>query len=373
MNKDLDIEIKKLLLNNEDIEVPSAISQGIDDTLFKLEQQESYQGSNISTIRSNKWPGIRKIVRVAIITLALMVTAFSVNIYAKDNPIKQFINAAVEKITSNSSNAIKDFTNYKNSDIDSYKTVIEQSVSYNGITISLNEVVLDENQLLMAYTVTQDKVDFSKTSFPYTRLYINGKEVRIGSGGSHMDVDKHTRRYIESKDVDTANMDDNVEIKIVFEKRHGYSPQDEIWNGKWEFIFNASKEKLMSSTRRIAINKTLSLPDNGSVTIKNITITPISTSINSTSECVDKERKGNNIIEVDYALYDEKGNKVDPVSIHHRNRSVDEKILGESYHRFVKLEDSIVKLKIVPYASKYSMDSNYNKELKQQAIEIELK
>lgn len=372
MNKDLDIEIKKLLLNNDDIEVPSAISQGIDDTLLKLEQQGSYEGSNI-IIKSNKTHNIRKIIRAAIVTLAIMVTTVSVNIYAKDNPIKQFINAAVERITSNSSNPIKDFTNYKNSDIDSYKTVIEQIVSDNGVTISLNEVVLDERQILMAYTVTQDKADFSEISFPYTRLYINGKEIRTGGGGSHLDVDKHTRRYIESKDIDTTNMDSNLDIKIVFEKRPGSSSQDEFWNGKWEFAFNTNKEKLMSNTRRIPINKTLSLPNNGTVTIKDITITPISTTINSTSECVDKERKGNNIIEVDYALYDEKGNKVSPVSIHHRNRSVDEKILGESYHRFVKLEDSVVKLKIVPYISKYSMDSNYNKELKQQAIEIELK
>lgn len=372
MNKDLDIEIKKLLLNNEDIEVPSAISQGINDTLFKLEQQESYEVSNIM-MKNNKRHNIRKIIRAAIVTLSLMVTTVSVNIYAKDNPIKQFINAAVERITSNSSNPIKDFTNYKNSDIDPYKTVIEQSVSYNGITISLNEVVLDERQILMAYTVTQDKADFSEISFPYTRLYINGKEIRTGGGGSHLDVDRHTRRYIESKDIDTTNIDGNLDIKIVFEKRPGSSSQDEFWNGKWEFSFNTNKEKLMSNTRRIPINKTLSLPNNGTVTIKDITITPISTTINSISECVNKEGKGDNIIGTDFILYDEKGNKIDPVSAHHGSRAVDEKMLGESCSRFVKLDDNTVKLKIVPYIDKYGMDSNYNMELKQQAIEVELK
>lgn len=80
-----------------------------------------------------------------------------------------------------------------NKNLDEYKTVIDKSVTKNGITIKLNEVILNENELIVSTTLkSQDKKMDESDMHSFAELYINGKQIKSTASGSGKKVDDYT-------------------------------------------------------------------------------------------------------------------------------------------------------------------------------------
>ena len=117
-----------------------------------------------------------------------------------------------------------------------YKTVIEESVDNNGMRVTLNEVILDEDQLLISstfHTELSDK-DFQYNWFSDIEVYINGSESNLGGGGGPKGITNSTVNYFWAADLQNMKLDDNQQIKIVFNDLER-SDSKKVTKGKMEF------------------------------------------------------------------------------------------------------------------------------------------
>eukprot|EP00831_Metopus_contortus_P012535 TRINITY_DN15040_c0_g1_i5.p1 TRINITY_DN15040_c0_g1~~TRINITY_DN15040_c0_g1_i5.p1 ORF type:complete len:138 (-),score=32.45 TRINITY_DN15040_c0_g1_i5:78-491(-) len=96
--------------------------------------------------------------------------------------------------------------------LDDYKTVIKKAVTDNGITVQLNEVILDDNELIISTNITSDKVLNENETYDTEKdIYINGKKVKfIGESGGAQKVDDYTTCLLYTspspRDLSTSRM-----------------------------------------------------------------------------------------------------------------------------------------------------------------------
>ena len=109
--------------------------------------------------------------------------------------------------------------------LDSYNTVVNKCITDNGITIQLNEVILDESQkqLIISDTISSQKALKEYESYDADKtVYINNKKVKFeGSIGSSGNLDDYSSQSVIEydltalKDVDLTG---ELDIRIVYSK-----------------------------------------------------------------------------------------------------------------------------------------------------------
>lgn len=223
----------------------------------------------------NKRYNFRKISKYVAISLAILtligIATFKVNpTFARTIPLIGTL--------------IKNSYGYNTNEFDKYTSVINKTIEKNGLKVTLDEVVLDDNNLIIASTFKSNE-KLPKSSVPATmslQLFINGKRINVsGGGGGSKFVDDYTYVAVDKLNVSNVKIPNNVSIKIVYENFVIYQEDQKDFktiNGPWEFEFNVSKNEIQNKTNTIKINKNLKFKDID-MDIKNITITPISTTI----------------------------------------------------------------------------------------------
>ena len=92
------------------------------------------------------------------------------------------VKTALQRVTSWIGQAL----GIKNGDTDSYTNVVGKSISRDGITITLNEIVMDSKNLWIAYSDSEDldadMKDAVEDKLLYTEVCINGQEIQHGLG-----------------------------------------------------------------------------------------------------------------------------------------------------------------------------------------------
>ena len=92
------------------------------------------------------------------------------------------VKAALQRVTSWIGQAL----GIKNGDTDSYTNVVGKSISRDGITITLNEIVMDSKNLWIAYSDSEDSdadmKDAVEDKLLYTEVCINGQKIQQGLG-----------------------------------------------------------------------------------------------------------------------------------------------------------------------------------------------
>ena len=92
------------------------------------------------------------------------------------------VKAALQRVTSWIGQAL----GIKNGDTDSYTNVVGKAISRDGITITLNEIVMDSKNLWIAYSDSEDSdadvKDAVEDKLLYTEVCINGQEIQQGLG-----------------------------------------------------------------------------------------------------------------------------------------------------------------------------------------------
>ena len=87
--------------------------------------------------------------------------------------------------------------------LEEYKTVVDKSVTKNGITIQLNEVVLDGNELIVSSTIkSHEKKIGALGMIASGKVYINGKSVSLGEGGGIKQIDEYTMEQVMTHTLD---------------------------------------------------------------------------------------------------------------------------------------------------------------------------
>ncbi|HCL50621.1 MAG TPA: DUF4179 domain-containing protein [Clostridiaceae bacterium] len=186
-------------------------------------------------------------------------------------------------------------------DLDEYKTVIEQPITKEGVTIKLNEVILDNNQLIVSTTLKSDeKLEDIFTRY-FGSVYINGKSASDGAGGGSKQIDDHTIEEVMTYNLN-GDFSGDLNIKLVF--------SDVMINGntkkaKYVFNFKTNGDELAKDTKAILLNNTFTLENGQNITLEKYTSNNIGQRIYFS--------KGSKGTDYDMVLrgHDDLGNKVE--------------------------------------------------------------
>lgn len=158
-----------------------------------------------------------------------------------------------------------------NKNLDDYKTLINSSITKNGVTIQLNEVIIDNNEVIVSSTIKSDfKLDEGGI-YPFGYLYVNGK-LASSADGSGRAIDDYTFESVTIYRLDEELPLGTLDIKL--KHKHVLNGTKEI-KGPWNFEFTASGEQLSIDTIENNINYDFILNNNQKITLNKYTINDV--------------------------------------------------------------------------------------------------
>ena len=175
-----------------------------------------------------------------------------------------------------------------------YATVLNTSKSDNGYTITLNEVILDEKNLLVSTTIKGEK-KLTNNVETVGDVYINGKQVSLACGYKDNNLNDYMVESVSdfelSDDIDTQK---ELEIEIVY-NQIGFG--DDSVKGNWKFRFVTDGSNLAADTIHIPLNTDFELENGATIHLTEYTSNKLGEKIYfaitgvSESECADYDMK----------------------------------------------------------------------------------
>jgi len=228
--------------------------------------------------------------------------------------------------------------------LDEYKTVINKEVTANSITVKLNEVILDGNELTVSYNVSPNIYLEGKgnQAWPgFNSVSVNGKEVNGGSSGGSTNVDDNTIQSVMTYDLGKIDLSGELDIKIL---SSAMSLKDKENKASWNFEFKTNGNQLKIDTKEILLKNKFVLENGEEFTLKKYTDNALGQKIyasisNFTTELSDVQLKG----------IDDLGNKVE----FYMSRGGKEDALFKIENIDGNLNEKARTLTLTPYAAKY--------------------
>lgn len=241
-------------INIDDIKVSSKLDDIIKNSVDEGFEKSSNKNKNMLNRRNGK---SRKSIVAAAIIVAVGATVFG-SIFRNE------VIAAV-KLT------MFDIKNYLgvNKDLDEYKTVVNEAISKNGITIQLNEVILDKDEVIVSTTIKSDKkLDKDIGLMAFGSVYINGKEASGASSGGSKQIDEYTQEMVLSYGLNNELKSGDLYIEIKYDEVTLLidSKENNI-KGPWSFEFTSNGDALSISTNNIELNNSFTLDNGQKVTL----------------------------------------------------------------------------------------------------------
>ncbi|MGC7873308.1 DUF4179 domain-containing protein [Desulfosporosinus sp. SYSU MS00001] len=267
--------------------------------------------------------------------------------------------------------SIEEFIHYRTSTLQDYKTVVNRTINQDGVAVTLNEVAIDNNQILVSSTFQAEGVKWAESSSVMPNIYINGQELSSNGGTCKAIVrDNNTCSFLSSihltKDfIKNGNLDMKIEFNEIWGDTHK--------KGNWAFEFYTSKDNLSGKVKTITINKEILLGQGNTISVDNLKLSPISTVLNFTMKEQDPKDKS---YDMQFIVQDQNGNELKWVS--------GSTGLKSNFWIYETLNEKVTKLKITPvtiYYGKpqqvgdheYRQNSDHKTILKDQAFEIKIK
>lgn len=302
------------------------ISSNLDDVI-KNAVTEGYKNMNNKKIRR-----FRKSIIAASLSIALFGTIFA-----------DEVTAAVKLATF-------DIGNYLgiNKDLEDYTTVVNRSISKEGITVQLNEVILDSDEIIVATTEKSDEIlDENGHISLYGEVYINGKAMSSGAGGLSKKIDEYTEETVLTYKLDNEVQSGDLDIEIKYNEAIVYiNGKENKVRGPWKFEFRANGDALSLNSTSIKLDNSFVLENGQKITINEYRSNEIRQKIYYSIENKDK----NNVYNVILKGHDDLGNEVEFYSSH-------EEINSGLMKNQTEISPDAKILTLTPYAVAYPKES----------------
>lgn len=260
MKKELNTE-KKLyeILNDAQINLDEYCIEHLND----LEKKKAKKTLN-KKIKTSKILSKKVIIAVST-TILFSITILNTNIgvYALDN---------IGIMSYNLSDALG-----LNKNLDDYKSIVNQVKVKNGVSVKLDEVILNNDELIVSYIAKSNEEiskDYGNISL-FENLFINGKEIRNSYSGSSEKIDDNTVKCIITYDLENEKLNGNIDIKIEFSSAiisgMKNNTEKEV-KGPWIFEFKTNGDELAIKTKKINLNNSFNLPNGQRITLNKLTI-----------------------------------------------------------------------------------------------------
>lgn len=153
--------------------------------------------------------------------------------------------------------------------LDEYKTVVNKSVTDNGITVQLNEVILDEKELTVSLNTTSDEKIEKDGAFPlYYDVYVNGKRLDIRGAGEVRNIDNHTSQEVIAYNLGSEDFSGNLMIEIAYST---ILFNGEEKKGHWNFKFRTNGDALKIDTKEMLLNTKITAENGDTYTVEKYT------------------------------------------------------------------------------------------------------
>jgi len=164
----------------------------------------------------------------------------------------------------------------KDLNFETYKTVVGKTTENSLGSLTLNEVIVDDNQILLNATFKpENDTHFDYQIFFFPQVLINGKEFTVRNGGQSIAQSDKTYTIYSSVKLSELPKDETLNLDIRYNDWNGKKAIDEPWN----FQVEASQKQLQNDRNVFSVKKKLKLIDGQQITIDKVVSTPISTTI----------------------------------------------------------------------------------------------
>ncbi|MFC9539211.1 DUF4179 domain-containing protein [Lysinibacillus sp. NPDC056959] len=169
----------------------------------------------------------------------------------------------------------------KDLNFEAYKTVVDKTTENVLGRLTLNEIIIDDNQILLNATFKPVKdLNFDNQIFFFPQVFVNGKELTVRNGGQTIQQSDKSYTIYSSVKLRELPEDKILSLDIRYNDWNGEKKIDE----PWEFQVEASQEQLQADRNTFSVEKKVKLLDGQEITIEKVVSTPISTTIYFHSE-----------------------------------------------------------------------------------------
>lgn len=164
-------------------------------------------------------------------------------------------------------------------DLDEYKATIGSSVSDNGYTVTVNEALVNGNELIVSTTIKSDSGPISSDIELHPSILINGEEIRYDSDEMYEYEDNTTINSVGTyrfKEELVGDLEVELQYKPFLIK--GDSEVDKA-KGSWNFAFNVDADALESSSVIVELDEVITLNSEIEVELKEYKSNSFSTTI----------------------------------------------------------------------------------------------
>jgi len=168
------------------------------------------------------------------------------------------------------------FNKHDESDFSAYKTLVGTTTKNDFGQLTLNEVMIDDNQLLLNATFEPAKgMNFNYQIFFFPQILVNGQDYMVRNGGQTIAQSASTYTIYSSVKMRDLPKDEILQLKILYNDWNWEQPID----NPWAFEIEASQKQLQEDRKVIEVNKTIQLNDGQEINVDKVVSTPISTTV----------------------------------------------------------------------------------------------
>lgn len=338
------------ILNDNTINLEELSKEGFSD-IEKKQIKNKFTKSISKNKNKNKKRGIIAAVIVCAITVGILENGFGTSV------------AAAIKLASVD---IASFLGI-NKDLDMYKTVVGQTKSSDGVSIQLNEVVLNGNELVVSTTTKYEKGDSKIESIhAFGEIFVNGRKMSESSGGIGKVAEDSSFQDVTTYSLKENQLKGDLDIKIIYSSILLNGDLVKIKPCIFEFTTNG--DELAIDTIELPINHSFTLENGSIVKLNNYVSNVIDKAIYLTIENINKSKV---VYDIRLEGYDDYGNKI---VFETRRMSGKDGILKLSTVLGEEISDRASELTLIPYAVDYPEQSGkLNNDYKQVGEKFSIK
>lgn len=229
---------------SREIEIPTIVEDKAQEAFRQIKGGQIMEPKNRFSIKK------AFISVAAVAAIALVISAGSVNgqVYAGIKALSYDIGSALGI----------------NKDLEPYKTVVNQTKTADGVSITLNEVVLDGDELIVSSIEDygERKLDIEFSDYD-SDVYINGRLASYAGGGGSELIDEHKIGNVLSYILRAEDLTGDLDVEI---KYYNGNKRRLFQSPSLTFEFHTSGNELALATKSIQLDQEFVLEDGTKLT-----------------------------------------------------------------------------------------------------------
>lgn len=163
-------------------------------------------------------------------------------------------------------------------DYSAYKTVIGKTVENKYGKMTLNEVLVDADRLLISSTFEPAKgVSFDHRTHLYPKVLINGQDLTVTRGTQSIEVNDDMYTIYGDIKFSELPTEGPLQIKISYDTISKSFKDNVAIEDPWVFDIKASTDQIMKDTKTVQLDKTIILHNGEKVKLNKMVTSPVST------------------------------------------------------------------------------------------------